>query len=315
MQPVKASALVFHPDCRNHDTGLGHPERPERFDAVVRVLDKDQPSISRLTPRLATMEDLCLVHAKDYLERAKKEILAGHDVLSTGDTQVSEASWQAALAGAGCALTAADAIMAGEFRTAFCAVRPPGHHATPTKGMGFCVANNVAIAARHLQRRHGIRRVLIVDWDVHHGNGTQDAFYTDGSVFFFSTHQSPWYPGTGSARETGEGDGAGTTLNCPLPAGSGGREIGSAFESKLVPAMSSFQPEFVLISAGFDSRAGDPLGQFRLTDADFVSLTKIVRGIADQYAGGRVLSLLEGGYSLEGLAAGVSAHVGGLSAA
>jgi acetoin utilization deacetylase AcuC-like enzyme len=199
--------------------------------------------------------------------------------------------------------------MAGLSKTAFALVRPPGHHANAAAGRGFCVLNNVAVAARYAQRRLGVQRVLIVDWDVHHGNGTQEIFYGDGSVFFFSTHQSPWYPGTGRASETGEGEGIGATLNCPLPAGSGRTEVFACFEKKLVPAMQKFRPELVLISAGFDSRKGDPLGRFELEDADFADLTRLVREIADKSAEGRVVSLLEGGYSLEGLAAGVSAHV------
>ena len=174
--------------------------------------------------------------------------------------------------------------------------------------MGFCIFNNIAIGARYAQKKHGIERVLIADWDVHHGNGTQDVFYSDGSVFFFSTHQSPWYPGTGDAGETGEGKGKGMTMNCPLPAGSH-KEILEAFRVKLMAAANSFKPDLVMISAGFDSRLNDPLGRFRLTDDDFADLTRMMLDMAEKHAGGRLVSVLEGGYSLEGLAASVAAHV------
>jgi acetoin utilization deacetylase AcuC-like enzyme len=214
-----------------------------------------------------------------------------------------------ALEAAGGVLNAVDMVAGGKVKNAFCAVRPPGHHATAVRGMGFCVFNNVAVAARYAQKKHGLARVLIADWDVHHGNGTQDIFYNDGSVFFFSTHQSPWYPGTGAAGETGEGSGKGATMNCPFPAGSGRAEVLGVFRERLMPAMDSFRPELVVISAGFDSRAGDPLGQFRLTDEDFADLTRMLMDVADKHAGGRVVSVLEGGYSLTGLAAGVAAHV------
>ena len=262
-----------------------------------------------LAPRRATEEELSLCHSLNYIRLVEREVMTGFHELSTGDTIISPRSLDAALCAAGSALNAVDAVLGGQARNAFCVVRPPGHHATAVRGMGFCLFNNIAIAARYAQRKHGLQRVLIADWDVHHGNGTQDIFYADGTVFFFSTHQHPWYPGTGAAEETGEGAGRGTTLNCPFPAGSGRKEILGAFQEKLLPAAEAFRPELVLISAGFDSRVGDPLGNFLLTDADFADLTRLLREIADKHAGGRLVSMLEGGYSLEGLAAGVRAHV------
>jgi len=204
-------------------------------------------------------------------------------------------------------------VVAGQVTAAFCALRPPGHHARPAQGMGFCVFNNAAVAARYAQQRHRLKRVLIVDWDVHHGNGTQDIFYRDGSVFYFSTHQSPLYPGTGHPNETGAGEGAGTTLNCPFPFGAGRKEIVGAFEDRLVPAADRFKPELVIVSAGFDGRINDPLGGFTLTDADFAELTKILTGIAARHAGGRLISTLEGGYNLDGLGKAAAAHVQALA--
>ncbi len=311
---MTTAALIADATCKLHDTGRGHPETSARFDAALTALEAAgiAQKMQRLEPRAVSREDLLLAHTGEYLALAEGEIGSGETQLSTGDTVVSAKSWAAATIAAGSALAAVDAVVTGKAPTAFCVVRPPGHHASAGRGMGFCVLNNIALAARHAQRRHGLERVLIVDWDVHHGNGTQDIFYEDGSVLFFSTHQSPWYPGTGRADETGSGTGRGTTINCPLPAGSGREEIFAAFEEKLLPAAEKFRPELVLISAGFDSRLGDPLGQFQLADEDFAGLTKMVRGIADRHGAGRVVSMLEGGYSLTGLARAVTAHVAAL---
>jgi acetoin utilization deacetylase AcuC-like enzyme len=304
------TGLVADPDCKQHTTGSRHPERPERFDAAVAALHGID--LAAIATRAATVDEIALCHSRPYIQLAEREITAGLYELSTGDTIISPRSWDAALHATGGVLSAVDSVINGTVQNAFCIVRPPGHHATPTRGMGFCLFNSIAIAARYAQQKYGVDRVLIADWDVHHGNGTQDIFYSDGSVLFFSTHQHPWYPGTGLPDETGEGSGAGMTLNCPLPAGSGRAEILTAFQEKLLPLAEHVKPELVLISAGFDSREGDPLGHFLLTDADFVDLTKVLREVADKYAGGRLVSVLEGGYSLTGLAAGVRAHVDAL---
>ncbi len=304
------TALLADPFCKLHDTGPENPERPARFDAAVRGLS--EWPVTPFEPRSATSEEIALCHELGYIQLARRDVEAGRSHLSTGDTDISPRSFDVALRATGAVLTAVDLVMSGASRNAFCAVRPPGHHATSDRGMGFCLFNNIAIGARYAQRKHGISRVLIADWDVHHGNGTQDIFYRDGSVFFLSTHQAPWYPGTGAANETGAGAGLGTTLNCPFPAGAGRDEILGAFERKLVPAMRKFQPELVMISAGFDSRLGDPLGQFTLTDEDFADLTKILMAIAANYAQSRIVSVLEGGYDLHGLESAVRSHAAAL---
>ena len=311
---MAAAALIADPVCKRHETGRGHPETSARFDAVLTALETagHAAAMTRLTPRAITRDDLLLAHTREYLALAEGEIVSGETQLSTGDTIVGAGSWEAATVAAGSALAAVDAVIGGKAPSAFCVVRPPGHHASAARGMGFCVLNNIALAARHAQRRHGLERVLIVDWDVHHGNGTQDIFYEDGTVLFFSTHQSPWYPGTGREDETGRGAGRGTTMNCPLPAGSDREEIFPAFEEKLLPVAEKFRPQLVLISAGFDSRAGDPLGHFQLTDEDFADLTRMLRGVADRHSGGRIVSILEGGYNLPGLASAAVAHVAAL---
>jgi acetoin utilization deacetylase AcuC-like enzyme len=308
------TALVADERYREHLQGRDHPERPERYDAVMNALAGAglMERVLRVPARDVEMDELVLCHTPAYLQTARRDVESGRPFLSTGDTDITPNSWAVASLAAGGVLNAVDAVCDGKVRNAFCAVRPPGHHANAGRGMGFCLFNNVALAARYAQRKHGVRRVMIVDWDVHHGNGTQDIFYNDATVFFFSTHQWPLYPGTGRADETGEGPGEGTTMNFPFPAGSGRREILGAVRESLVPAADEFRPELLLISAGFDSRIGDLLGRFTLTDGDFVDLTLAVMGIADKYAGGRVVSMLEGGYSLDGLGSAAAAHVGAL---
>ena len=305
------TVLLADPIYREHLMGREHLERPERFDAVMEglgragLLDK----LGRVESREATDDELAMCHTREYLKTARRDVETGQEYLSTGDTEITPNSWAVASRAVGGVLNAVDAVCTGAARNAFCAVRPPGHHATRCRGMGFCLFNNVALAARWAQRQHGVGRVLIVDWDVHHGNGTQDIFYDDGSVFFFSTHQWPLYPGTGRENETGEGAGNGATMNFPLPAGSGRAEILGAVENVLAPRMERYKPELVLISAGFDSRVGDPLGRFTLTDEDFADLTRVVM----QVGSGRVVSMLEGGYGLPGLASAAAAHVKALA--
>jgi acetoin utilization deacetylase AcuC-like enzyme len=298
-----------------HEPSSDHPESPRRLDTVVKAVRglEAQGRLSVVAPRSATEDDILLVHTPQYLKLVRNEIASGRRGLSTGDTEISPGSLGAAISAAGAVVSAVDAVVTGRARNAFCAVRPPGHHASQGRGMGFCIFNNIAIGARYAARRHGVERILIADWDVHHGNGTQEVFWNDGSVLFFDTHQHPWYPGTGSPAETGEGKGRGLIVNRPFPAGAGRNEILGAFRTELVPAAERFRPELVMISAGFDSRDGDPLGKFTLTDADFAELTGMVAEIARQHARGRLVSVLEGGYSLDGLARAVDAHVGRLS--
>jgi acetoin utilization deacetylase AcuC-like enzyme len=288
---------------------LGHPESTRRVDAVLNAIEAVKLDLHKIEPRKATTDDLLLTHTADYIAIAQRDVESGLRQLSTGDTTISKDSFQTALLAAGGVLAAVDAVMAGTVKNAFCAVRPPGHHACPARGMGFCLFNNIATAARYAQKKHGIGKVLIADWDVHHGNGTQDIFYEDGSVLFFDTHQHPLYPGTGMADEKGRGKGLGCIMNNPFPAGSGRAQIYGAFENRLIKAAEKFKPEFVFISAGFDSRIDDPLGSFTLTDDDFMDLTRLVKKIAAHHANGRVVSVLEGGYNLDGLGKAAAAHV------
>ena len=302
------TALVLDDLLTHHRTSEGHPECPERLIVIRGALEPLKIPLVLPASR-ADLADIALCHDPRYVATTLQLIKDGAGDLAGGDVSVSAESGEIALHAAGAVIDAVDAVLSGKADNAFCAVRPPGHHARPAAAMGFCLFNNVAIAARHAQKHHGLERVAIVDWDVHHGNGTQEIFYQDGSVLFFSTHQSPWYPGTGHAGETGEGKGAGLTINRPFPAGSGRTEILAAFRESLLPALNEFRPDLILISAGFDSRAGDPLGQFRLTDADFSEMTRLLTDAAASHCGGRLVSVLEGGYNLEGLGSAVKSHV------
>lgn len=310
-----ATAIIQSERYADHDTGSGHPECPDRYHVVMRSLRAAEfaDRLQWVAPRVVSDNVLRGVHASGYIDIVQRDIELGKEHLSTGDTTICADTWEPALLAAGGACVAVDAVLKGDAPNAFCVVRPPGHHASADRGMGFCVFNNIAIAARYAQQEYGIGKVLIVDWDVHHGNGTQDIFYEDDSVLFFSTHQHPWYPGTGRRDETGAGRGLGTTINRPFPHGTGGQQIMAAFERDLIPEARKFRPELVLISAGFDSRVDDPLGGLLLTDQDFADLTELMVQLADELAEGRLISLLEGGYNLQGLGKAVESHCARLS--
>ena len=310
----KPGALIYDPIFKSHIPDAYHPESPARCDAVIDAIAAAVPEdrYALLTPRQASREDVLLAHTEEYFDLVQDEIESGWPTLSTGDTSVCKDTFEVAMHAVGGICDAVDFVMREENGKAFCCVRPPGHHASADRGMGFCVFNNIAVAARYAQKQYGVERILIADWDVHHGNGTQDIFYDDPDVFFFSTHQWPCYPGTGQKSETGSGAGKGYTMNFPFPPGSGAKEIAGAFKDSLVPAMESFRPELVLLSAGFDSRIGDTIGNLELSDADFGELTRIVCDIANEHSNGRVVSTLEGGYALDGLGSAAAAHFGAL---
>lgn len=311
------TGLVYDPRYLEHDMGMGHPESPNRLRAIMQQLEQSgtMAELTRIEPRKAEDEWITLVHTAAYLASLKQHAPASGRVSLDPDTSMSPGSLTAAYLAAGGALAAVDAMMTKQVEHVFCAVRPPGHHAEASRAMGFCLLNNVAIAARYAQKKHGLSRVLIVDWDVHHGNGTQHSFEDDPSVLFFSTHQFPHYPGTGRESERGRGAGEGYTINVPMEAGEGDDEYRAIFHKVLVPAAEEFKPELVIISAGFDAHKDDPLAGMGLTESGYAELTGIVAGIAKQYAQGRILSSLEGGYNLTALAASVDAHVRGLLAA
>ena len=293
--PARRTALLRSPAFLGHDTG-GHPEAPRRIAAIEAALAGadllgNRPEVAFGPSGLAALER---VHAIAYLDAVEELALAGGGALDA-DTLVRRDSWEVALLGAGAAVAAVDAVLDGRAEAAFALVRPPGHHATPERGMGFCLVNNAAVAAAQAVAR-GLERVLVVDWDVHHGNGTQDAFWERSDVFFASLHQWPLYPGTGAAAERGAGRGLGFTRNVPLPLGTDDAAYLAAFDAAVLPAVRAFRPELVVVSAGFDAHAADPLAGMRLSEAGFAALATRVATVADETAGGRLVALLEGGY-------------------
>lgn len=296
-----------HPASLEHDTGPGHPERPDRIRAIMKAVeDAAIPGLVRREAPEADLEAIRRAHPEPYPSRIRAAIpWSGHAYLDP-DTVVSHGSWKAALTAAGGAVAAVDAVLAGEDSRAFCCLRPPGHHAEPARAMGFCLFDNIAVAALQARHVHGIERIAIVDFDVHHGNGTQAIFWNDPKTLFVSTHQWPLYPGTGRETETGV---ANNVLNVPLPPGTDGKAYRAAVEAKVLPRLHAFAPELVLISAGFDAHARDPLANFELLEEDFAWITARLVELAERHARGRVVSVLEGGYDLTGLAASVVAHL------
>ena len=310
------TAIIHHPVFREHDTGPGHPETPSRYSVVMEALRRDEQLWSGLVEvqaKEAPRGDIQAAHSPQLYKTIERVVSEGSGYLDA-DTVVSLRSFDAARYGAGAPCQAIDLVMAGEVNNAFVPVRPPGHHATAERAMGFCLFNNVAVAARYAQRNYPeIERVAIVDWDVHHGNGTQGIFYDDPTVFFFSSHQYPWYPGTGARGEKGTGRGLGYTLNLPLRAATPAADQKRAFEAALDEMNGKFEPDLIIISAGFDSHVHDPLGQLLLNDQDFIDMTRAVKQWAASTCQGRLVSCLEGGYNLETLGETVRSHVRELS--
>lgn len=305
-----STLLLTHSACLHHEVPQGHPERPERMRAVEQALAAERfSSLVRRDAPQCELGVISLCHPEQYVDElhhiAPKEGLVYID----GDTSMSPGTWEALLRGVGGAVHAVDEVMTGKFKNAFVGTRPPGHHAETARPMGFCFFDNAAIAARHAQKKYGIGRVAVVDFDVHHGNGTQEIFWADKSVMYASTHQMPLFPGTGAIGERGEHD---TVVNAPLHSGDGSKAFRDAFDLAILPRLETFAPELVVISAGFDAHWRDPLANLKLTEQDFAWVTKKLMDIADKSAGGRVVSILEGGYDLQGLKDSVTLHVAAL---
>lgn len=307
------TTLYFaHPSFLTHDTGSGHPESPLRLRAIDTVLNRTEFAglVKKEAPR-AEIGQILRVHTQAHADKVFASIPDHGIHYLDPDTSVSPGSGEAASRAVGAVCAAVDAVFAGQARNAFCGVRPPGHHAESGYAQGFCLFNNIAAAAEHARQRHGIHRVAIIDFDVHHGNGTQHIFASNREVLYASTHQHPWYPGTGSASETGVGN----VFNAPLPSGSGGVEFRAAMNGKILPAIDQFKPELILVSAGFDAHKHDPLGGLNLLEDDFAWITRELMKLADLHCGGKLVSALEGGYNLEALGQSVGAHVRELMAA
>jgi acetoin utilization deacetylase AcuC-like enzyme len=301
--------LFSHESSAQHDTGHGHPERPDRIRAVMQALSADGfAELDRREAPAADLADLDRVNPPGYVERLLAAVPSDGLARIDPDTVISPQSGEAALRASGAIIAAIDAVIAGEATNAFCAVRPPGHHAEPGRSMGFCLFNNIAVGALHARAAHGLDKIAVVDFDVHHGNGTQAVFETDPGLLFASSHQYPYYPGTGAASETGLGN----VFNVPLDAGAGSAEFRAGFESRILPALAAFRPELILVSAGFDAHAADPLAAIRLDEDDFDWVTRELCAIAGEACDGRLVATLEGGYDLDALVASVSVHVAAL---
>jgi acetoin utilization deacetylase AcuC-like enzyme len=302
-----STLYLTHPACLDHLTPAGHPERPDRLRAIERALEDERfQMLAREQAPAASVEAITRCHPLTYVEALRDAIPKAGLAYLDGDTSMSPGSFEAALRGAGGAVRAVDEVMTGKAVNAFVAVRPPGHHAETATPMGFCLFNNAAIAARHAQAQHGAERVAIVDFDVHHGNGSQEIFWSDATVMYCSTHQMPLYPGTGARGERGAHD---NIVNAPLHPGDGGPAFRNAMETAILPRLEQFRPDLIVISAGFDAHVRDPLANLNLVEADFTWVTQKLMDVAGRCAGGRIVSTLEGGYDLQGLASSVDAHV------
>lgn len=310
------TALIYDAKFLEHDTGLNHPENPQRLIVIVNELLNDiklWQSLIHITPRTASRDDILRCHTPQLFEGINTFCKNSDRYYIDADTVVCPKSFDIALLAAGAGLEAVDHLFKQNITNAFCLVRPPGHHATINQAMGFCLFNNIAIAARYAQKQYSVEKILIIDWDVHHGNGTQDIFYDDPSVFYFSTHQFPFYPGTGAADEIGTGKGKGFTLNVPLMSGTSAQEHRAIFSESLTTLLKKFHPDLILISAGFDARKFDPLANLNLSDQDYIAMTQEVMAFAHHYCNDKVISFLEGGYNLGTLGKTVTEHIRALA--